>query len=49
MQEVYNKQHPKEIGGREIEEFLTHLAVEENLAVFTDNQALIAIFLYPNN
>ena len=35
------------MGGREIEEFLTHLAVEENVAASTQNQALNAIlFLY---
>jgi site-specific recombinase XerD len=35
------------MGGKEIEEFLTHLAVEENVAASTQNQALNAIlFLY---
>ena len=35
------------MGGREIEEFLTHLAVNENVAASTQNQALNAIlFLY---
>jgi DNA-binding TFAR19-related protein (PDSD5 family) len=35
------------MGGREIEEFLTHLAVEGNVAASTQNQALNAIlFLY---
>ncbi|WP_083856854.1 phage integrase N-terminal SAM-like domain-containing protein [Stanieria cyanosphaera] len=35
------------MSGREIEEFLTHLAVEENVAASTQNQALNAIlFLY---
>ncbi len=43
----HNKRHPKEMGGREIEEFLTHLAVKENVAASTQNQALNAIlFLY---
>ncbi len=43
----HNKRHPREMGGREIEEFLTHLAVEENVAASTQNQALNAIlFLY---
>jgi integrase len=35
------------MGGSEIEEFLTHLAVKENVAASTQNQALNAIlFLY---
>ena len=35
------------MSGREIEKILTHLAVEENFATFTQNQALNAIlFLY---
>ncbi len=35
------------MGGKEIEEFLTHLAVEENVATSTQNQALsAALFLY---
>lgn len=43
----HDKRHPKEMGGREIEEFLTHLAVKENVAASTQNQALNAIlFLY---
>ncbi|GAB4227049.1 MAG: hypothetical protein Kow0049_06830 [Stanieria sp.] len=43
----HNKRHPREMSGREIEEFLTHLAVEENVAASTQNQALNAIlFLY---
>ncbi len=42
-----NKRHPKEMGGREILQFLTHLAVKENVAVSTQNQALNSIlFLY---
>ena len=31
----HNKRHPREMGGREIEEFLTYLAVEENVAAST--------------
>ena len=43
----HNKRHPKEMGGPEIEAFLTHLAVEENVAASTQNQALSALlFLY---
>jgi site-specific recombinase XerD len=35
------------MGSKEIEEFLTHLAVERNIAASTQNQALQAIlFLY---
>ncbi len=37
----------REMNGKEIEEFLTHLAVKENVAASTQNQALNAIlFLY---
>lgn len=28
----HKKRHPREMGGKEIEEFLTYLAVEENVA-----------------
>ncbi len=43
----HNKRHPKDMGVAEIEEFLTHLAVEGNVAAATQNQALNAIlFLY---
>jgi integron integrase len=43
----HNKKHPREIGAGEVEEFLTHLAVEKNVAASTQNQALNAIvFLY---
>jgi site-specific recombinase XerD len=39
--------HPQEMGGAEITAFLTHLAVDENVAASTQNQALSAIlFLY---
>ncbi|MBL1320737.1 MAG: integron integrase [Methylophaga sp.] len=39
--------HPKEMGKYEIERFLTHLAVNKNVAASTQNQALNAIvFLY---
>jgi integron integrase len=41
------KRHPKEMGGPEIEAFLTHLAIEEHVAASTQNQALSALlFLY---
>ncbi len=43
----HNKRHPREMGAPEIEAFLTHLAVKENVAASTQNQALSALlFLY---
>ncbi|WP_366934056.1 MULTISPECIES: site-specific integrase [unclassified Nostoc] len=39
----HNKRHPKDMGSKEIEEFLTHLAVNENVAASTQNQALHAV------
>jgi integron integrase len=43
----HHKRHPQEMGAQEIEAFLTHLAVHENVAASTQNQALQAIlFLY---
>jgi integron integrase len=43
----HNKRHPKEMGIPEVEAFLTHLAIEQNVASSTQNQALSAIlFLY---
>ena len=43
----HNKRHPKEMGEKEINEFLTHLAVKEKVSASTQNQALCAIiFLY---
>lgn len=43
----HNKLHPREMGGDEVNAFLTHLAVSENVAASTQNQALSAIlFLY---
>jgi integron integrase len=39
--------HPREMGSREIEEFLTHLAVDGQVAASTQNQAFSALlFLY---
>ena len=35
--------HPAEMGGAEIEEFLTHLAVKRQVLASTQNQALNAI------
>ncbi len=43
----HNKRHPAEMGAAEINAFLTHLAVKENVAASTQNQALAALlFLY---
>jgi len=43
----HNKRHPAEMGESEVNQFLTHLAVSENVAASTQNQALSAIlFLY---
>jgi integron integrase len=43
----HNKRHPKNMGAEEINAFLTHLALEKNVASSTQNQALSAIlFLY---
>jgi site-specific recombinase XerD len=43
----HNKRHPNEMGTAEIEAFLTHLAVQEQIAASTQNQALSALlFLY---
>ena len=39
--------HPREMGGPEINAFLTHLAVEERVSASTQNQALAAwLFLW---
>jgi len=43
----HNKKHPAEMGSQEVEQFLTYLAVELNVAASTQNQALNALaFLY---
>jgi integron integrase len=43
----HNKRHPNEMGGSEIEQFLTHLATTKKVAASTQNQALSALlFLY---
>ncbi len=43
----HDRRHPREMGGAEIEAFLTHLAVKERVASSTQNQALSALlFLY---
>jgi integron integrase len=43
----HHKRHPDQMGEKEIETFLTHLAVSKNVAASTQNQALSALlFLY---
>lgn len=43
----HGKRHPREMGAPEVEAFLSHLAVQRNVATSTQNQALSAIlFLY---
>ncbi len=43
----HNKRHPAEMGVPEVEQYLTHLAVNQNVAASTQNQALSAIlFMY---
>ena len=43
----HNKKHPRDMGTEEIKAFLTHLAIDKNVAAATQNQALKAIlFLY---
>ena len=41
----HNKRPPLEMGEKEISEFLTCLAAEENVAPWTQNQALSALLL----
>ncbi len=41
------KRHPREMSGREVEQFLSHLATDRQVSASTQNQALSAIlFLY---
>ncbi len=43
----HDKRHPREMGGTEIKEFLSHLAVERHVSPATQAQALAALlFLY---
>jgi len=43
----HHKRHPREMGAAEVEQFLTHLAVQEHVSASTQNQALNAlVFLY---
>ena len=36
----HNKKHPKEMGKAEIEEFLTHLAVDKNVSATTQDKRI---------
>ena len=43
----HNKRHPREMGEKEINQFLTYLAVNQKVSASTQNQALSALlFLY---
>ena len=43
----HDKRHPKDMGAAEVQAFLTHLAIDQNVAASTQNQALSALlFLY---
>ncbi len=43
----FDKQHPKDLGAAQVEQFLTHLAVHRNVSASTQNQAKSALlFLY---
>ena len=43
----HSKRHPKDLGTNEVRAFLSHLAVNENVAATTQNQAFHALlFLY---
>ncbi len=45
----HNKRHPSSMGAEEVNAFLTHLAVQEDVSASTQGQALSAIlFLYKN-
>ena len=44
---AFGKRHPRELGGKEVEAFLTRLAVQGEVSASTQNQALAALlFLY---
>jgi integron integrase len=45
----HDRRHPRELGAPEVEQFLTHLAVQRKVGASTQNQALQAVlFLYRN-
>lgn len=41
----HGKRHPAEMGSAEVEAFLSHLAVDQQVAASTQNQALSALIL----
>ena len=43
VEESVQLRHPSGMGGPEIEEFLTHLAVKRQVSASTQNQALNAV------
>jgi integrase len=44
---LHQRRHARELGARDVEQFLTHLAVERRVSAATQNQALQALlFLY---
>lgn len=44
---AFHRRHPRELGAPEVEQFLTHLAVQRKVSAATQNQALQALlFLY---
>jgi site-specific recombinase XerD len=44
---LHQKRHPRDMGSEHVEAFLTHLAVQRNVAASTQNQAKSALlFLY---
>lgn len=45
----HGKRHPKEMAEKEINAFLTHLAVDRNVSASTQNQALSALPLLPTS
>ena len=42
----HDKRHPNEMGGKEIADFLTNLAVERKVSASTQNQALNALVFH---
>lgn len=42
----HQKQHPRELGAEAVRDFLTHLAVERQVAASTQDQALSALLLF---
>lgn len=42
----HGKRHPREMGGPEVEAFLTSLAVQGHVAPSTQNQALAALLFF---